>query len=81
MFPIKAGNTVSVTSMFATSTSPVLVTMNFLTTSPGTPSGVSQAMQPWIDGVTKRLAVDQEIDVLERKLLGAIGGTQTSGSG
>ncbi len=40
-----------------------------------------QAMQPWIDGVTRRLAVDQEIDVLERKLLGAIGGTQTSGSG
>jgi hypothetical protein len=40
-----------------------------------------QAMQPWIDGVTRRLAADREIDVLERKLLGAIGGTQTSGSG
>jgi len=40
-----------------------------------------QAMQPWIDGVDRRLAVDREVDVLERKLLGAIGGTQSSGSG
>jgi len=39
------------------------------------------AMQPWIDGVNRRLAVDREVDVLERKLLGAIGGTQASGSG
>jgi len=40
-----------------------------------------QAMQPWIDSVNRRLAVDREVDVLERKLLGAIGGTQAPGSG
>ena len=40
-----------------------------------------EAMQPWIEGVSKRLAAERELDVLERKLLGAIGGAQGAGSG